>query len=190
MKILAVVLLSAVMAAPIGLAQAQTKAAAAKKPAASKNVARKTPPTRTVAAARPAAATAAAAVAATAAATPARDLNPAELALAQHVHTGQITCELGKDVSITADDKHPGFFHVSSGTLRYHMHPVESQTGAMRLEDTRAGAMWLQLGNKSMLMDQKLGKRVADDCAADTQREFAARMKDQPTTNLLGLAQN
>ena len=44
------------------------------------------------------------------------------------------------------------------------MHPVESRTGAIRLEDPQRGAMWLQLGNKSMLMSQKLGKRLADEC--------------------------
>lgn len=181
MKTLAVVFLSTFLAAPIGLIQAQTKSpapAAAKKPAPKTKVAAKAK----AAPAKPAAAPVVV--------TPARELSITELALANQVHTGQIGCEQGKSVTVTPDDKHPGFFHVSSGTLRYHMHPVESQTGAMRLEDTRAGAMWLQLGNKSMLMDQKLGKRVADECAADSQREFAARMKDQPATNLLGLAQN
>ena len=44
------------------------------------------------------------------------------------------------------------------------MHPVESRTGAIRLEDPKRGAMWLQLGNKSMLMSQKLGQRLADEC--------------------------
>ena len=44
-----------------------------------------------------------------------------------------------------------------AGIQRFRMHPVESRTGAIRLEDPRAGAMWLQLGNKSMLMSQKHG---------------------------------
>ena len=66
------------------------------------------------------------------------------------------------------------------------MHPLESRTGAIRLEDNRAGALWLQLGNKSMLMNQRLGQRIADECAAPQQREFAARMKDLPQVDLLG----
>ena len=169
MKSLAVAILTATLACT-GLAQAQTQAPAKKVAAA-----------KTAAAAAPAPA---------AAAVPARALNETELALAQHVHTGTINCELSKNVTVTADDKHPGFFHVSTGKLRYHMHPVVSQTGAMRMEDGHGEAVWLQLGNKSMLMDQKLGKRVADGCTAPMQLEFAERMKTQPATSLLGLAQN
>lgn len=191
MKSLAVAVLTVTLATT-GLAQAQTKApakpaaksaAAAKKPAPRQAAAKA--PAKKVAAARPAAAAAAVAVA-----TPARALNETELALARHVHTGTISCELSKNVTVTADDKHPGFFHVSTGKLRYHMHPVVSQTGAMRMEDANGEAVWLQLGNKSMLMDQKLGKRVADGCAAPLQLEFAKRMQTQPATSLLGLAQN
>ena len=89
-------------------------------------------------------------------------------------------------MTVTPDEKNPGFFRISSGKQSYYMHPVESRTGAIRLEDNRAGALWLQLGNKSMLMNQRLGQRIADECAAPQQREFAARMKDQPQVDLLG----
>ena len=34
----------------------------------------------------------------------------------------------------------------------------------MPLEDPKGGAMWLQLGNKSMLISQKQGLRLADEC--------------------------
>jgi hypothetical protein len=64
------------------------------------------------------------------------------------------------------------------------MHPVESRTGAIRLEDSRQGAMWLQLGNKSMLMDQKLGERVADDCEAQEQKDFVAHEQEHPQEQL------
>lgn len=118
--------------------------------------------------------------------TPTERLTDAEIAIAQRVHTGKIDCELGANVTLTPDEKNPGFFHVSTGKLTYYMHPVESRTGAIRMEDNRAGAMWLQLGNKSMLLNQKLGQRVADECAAPQQVEFAARMKTQPPVDLLG----
>lgn len=111
-------------------------------------------------------------------------LSDAQLALAEKIHTGLIACELGASVTVTADDKKPGFFHVSSGKQSYHMHPVESRTGAVRMEDTRAGAMWLQLGNKSMLMNQKAGQRVADECATPVQREFAAQLLLAPPATL------
>ena len=115
---------------------------------------------------------------------PSDRLTDGELAIAKTIQTGTIACELGAHVSVTADEKNPGFFHVTSGKQRYYMHPVESRTGAVRLEDNRAGAMWLQLGNKSMLMNQKQGQRVADDCATPTQREFAAQMQTQPQPKL------
>lgn len=115
---------------------------------------------------------------------PSDRLSDGELAIAKTIQTGTIACELGAHVTVTADDKNPGFFHVSSGKQRYYMHPVESRTGAVRMEDNRAGAMWLQLGNKSMLMNQKLGQRVADDCATPAQREFAAKLDSQPQPKL------
>lgn len=107
-------------------------------------------------------------------------LTDAELAVAQKVFTGKIQCELGADVTVTADDKKPGFFTVSTKGARYRMHPVESRTGAIRLEDARAGAMWLQLGNKSMLMNQKQGVRLADECQSPAQLAFADEMKKNP----------
>ncbi|MCA0328019.1 MAG: hypothetical protein LCH89_20820 [Proteobacteria bacterium] len=113
-------------------------------------------------------------------------LTVAEMAIAKQIHTGKIDCELGADVTVRPDERNPGFFVVSTGKQIYHMHPVESRTGAIRLEDNRAGALWLQLGNKSMLMNQKLGQRVADDCQAPVQREFAAQLKAQPQVDLLG----
>jgi len=107
-------------------------------------------------------------------------LSDTDLAVAQRVSVGKAQCELGADVTVTPDEKKPGFFTVTTKGLKYRMHPVESRTGAIRLEDPRAGAMWLQLGNKSMLMNQKAGLRIADECQTDAQVAFAAEMKKNP----------
>ncbi|RYF72471.1 MAG: hypothetical protein EOO29_28290 [Comamonadaceae bacterium] len=112
-------------------------------------------------------------------------LTDADLAVAQRVHTGRIQCELGADVTVTADPAKPGFFTVSTQGARFRMHPVESRTGAIRLEDGRAGAMWLQLGNKSMLLNQKQGIRMADECMGEAQTAFANEMKKNPPKSLL-----
>ena len=115
-------------------------------------------------------------------ATPTEDYDPtdklsaAELEIARRVHTGEIQCELGQKVSIKAM-KRDGYFFVSRGIYKYVMHPVESKTGALRLEDPKRGALWLQLGNKSMLMNQKEGKRLADECVSPEQAEFAKNLK-------------
>jgi hypothetical protein len=114
-------------------------------------------------------------------------LSEADLAVSQRVHIGQIPCELGASVQITPA-RRAGFFIVqvkNPRNARYFMHPVESRTGAIRLEDPKRGAMWLQLGNKSMLMSQKLGLRLADECRSPEQVTLADEMKRNPPKGLL-----
>ncbi len=111
-------------------------------------------------------------------------LTPADLEIAKRVFVGDIPCELGATVHITPH-KREGFFIVRAGIQRFRMQPVESRTGAIRLEDPRAGAMWLQLGNKSMLMSQKMGKRLADECMSPAQAAISEALKKSPTPSLL-----
>lgn len=112
-------------------------------------------------------------------------LTPEDLEVAKKVYIGTIPCELGASVTITPSEKRPGFFLVQTGKTRFRMHPVGSRTGAIRLEDGRAGAMWLQLGNKSMLMSQKQGQRLADECMSPAQLTFADEMKKNPPVSIL-----
>ena len=67
----------------------------------------------------------------------------------------------------------------------FRMFPVPTSTGAIRLEDQKAGAVWLQLANKSMLMSQKLGIRLADECTTPTQLEVAQNLKLNPPASIL-----
>ena len=101
------------------------------------------------------------------------------------VHTGRMVCELGNSVMVTPDPQQPARFIVQMKKFTYHMTPVETTTGAVRLEDTQAGAMWLQLPNKSMLMNSKLGQRMADECQSEHQIAVAHRMKLDPPLSLL-----
>lgn len=112
-------------------------------------------------------------------------LTPAELAIAQRVESGLIQCELGAAVTVTADAATPGFFDIHGKKFRFRMVPVVTSTGAIRLEDTRAGAVWLQLSNKSMLMNQKTGSRLADACVTPAQALVAAAMEKVPLPGLL-----
>ena len=112
-------------------------------------------------------------------------LTPEELSIAQRVHVGQIPCELGATVSVTADPQAPGHFHVGGKGFRYHMAPVATSTGAVRLEDQQAGTVWIQIANKSMLMDQKKGQRLADECMSPEQLVVAAAIKKTPPPSLL-----
>ena len=101
------------------------------------------------------------------------------------VHTGRMVCELGNSVTVTPDPQQTSRFIVQMKKYTYHMTPVETTTGAVRLEDAQAGAMWLQLPNKSMLMNSKLGQRMADECQSDHQTAVAQRMKLDPPPSLL-----
>lgn len=101
------------------------------------------------------------------------------------VHTGRMVCELGNSVTVTPDPQLASRFIVQMKKNTYYMTPVETTTGAVRLEDAQAGAMWLQLPNKSMLMNSKLGQRMADECQSDHQTVVAHRMKLDPPPSLL-----
>ena len=112
-------------------------------------------------------------------------LSPAELEIAERVHVGRIPCELGAFVTVTADTATPGLFHVEGKGFKYHMSPVATTTGTVRLEDQKGGAVWLQIGNKSMLMNQKLGQRLADECMSPQQLLVAEAIKKNPPVSVL-----
>ena len=180
MKFLPLVVALSLALPVVNAAQAADKPAAAKK-APAKPAAKKAPAKKAPVKTRNSKTTVKKAVEAT---TPVQSasqrLSEGELAIAKNVYTGRIQCELGASVTMTEDSNNPGFFNVVSGKERYYMHPVESRTGAVRLEDPRAGAVWLQLGNKSMLMNQRKGERIADDCKTSQQNDVAEAMKREP----------
>ncbi|KQR53153.1 hypothetical protein [Acidovorax sp. Leaf160] len=112
-------------------------------------------------------------------------LSPAELAIAEKVHTGRIACELGASVNIERDPASPGRFNLEGKGFKYRMTPVATSTGAVRLEDQHGGAVWLQIANKSMLMNQKAGQRLADECMSPEQLLVAEGLKTNPQPSVL-----
>jgi hypothetical protein len=112
-------------------------------------------------------------------------MTPAELAIAERVQVGKMPCELGASVTLTADAKNPGYFDMQGKNFSYRMFPVATSTGAIRLEDQKAGAVWLQLANKSMLMNQKQGIRMADECVSPAQLVVAQNLKLHPPVSIL-----
>jgi hypothetical protein len=113
------------------------------------------------------------------------ELTPEHLAVAQRVAVGTIPCELGAQVRIAAHQTWAGRFVLEHGRQKYQMAPVPTSTGAVRLEDSVNGAVWLQLANKSMLMDQKLGRRLADECMNADQVVVAQALLRTPAPSLL-----
>ena len=112
-------------------------------------------------------------------------LSPQELAIAERVEVGRVPCELGVVVNVAAVAGVPGYFDVWGKNFKFKMAPVVSSTGAIRLEDQEAGAVWLQLSNKSMLMNHKTGSRLADACMTPLQVAVADAMVKNPQPNLL-----
>lgn len=112
-------------------------------------------------------------------------LTPAELDVASRVQVGTLPCELGQVVVLTPEPANPGYFSLKLGQAGYRVSPEETTTGAIRLEDKAAGIVWLQLANKSMLMSQKFGRRLADECHSPVQAEFAKAMLTNPPVSVL-----
>lgn len=97
-----------------------------------------------------------------------------QMAAAERVHYGSYDCEFGQSAEVSTLPKYPGYAEVKSGKRTWLMKPVASSTGAIRLEDLKGQFLVIQIANKSMLLDVKLGQRVLDGCVNEKQRESAA----------------
>ena len=92
------------------------------------------------------------------------EADEAQLAAAERAYLGDYACEFKETVHI---DKHPktaGYINVGWKKQLITMKPVLSSTGALRLEDVTGRTLMIQIANKSMLLDTKIGQRLLDDC--------------------------
>jgi hypothetical protein len=112
------------------------------------------------------------------------ELSAGHLAVAEKVVLGTVSCELGAKVHVKPDTS-PGRFIVDLGRQSFRMEPTLTTTGAVRLEDPSNGAVWLQLGNKSMLLNTRLGRRLADSCVNTQQGVVASAMEQTKSPGLL-----
>jgi len=83
---------------------------------------------------------------------------------------GQSRCEFDQSVNVAAVPGQKGWFNVEYKGKSYLMTPEHTTTGAVRLEDKKNGMMWLQIANKSMLMNSKIGQRMVDNCVHPSQK--------------------
>ncbi|PPE71442.1 hypothetical protein IS481_11885 [Caldimonas thermodepolymerans] len=102
---------------------------------------------------------------------------PEQLHAARLVHMGTSQCEFKQSVHITPSEKHPGYVDLRHGNRTWLMKPVLSPTGAMRLEDVRGEVLYIQIANKSMLLNMRQGQRMVDDCVHEQQRAAAMAVK-------------
>lgn len=104
----------------------------------------------------------------------ANDLSPAQMDAASRVYLGSAVCDQQQEVHLRALDGRPGHFELTHKKARYTLVPEVTSTGAVRLEDRRAGMVWLQIPAKSMLLNAKAGRREVDGCLHAEQRAESA----------------
>jgi len=117
-----------------------------------------------------------------AAAPAAKALAPAtqeQLMAAERTYFGDYECDFKQTIQIAMNPKAPGYVDVAFKKAVYTMKPVLSSTGALRLEDVTGRTLLIQIANKSMLMDVKVGQRLVDDCVHEKQRETSMAIKQQ-----------
>ncbi len=97
----------------------------------------------------------------------------AQLDAAARAHYGPYACDMNQTVNVSKNATSPGYVDLAFGKKVYTMKPVLSSTGALRLEDVKGVGLFIQIANKSMLMDTKAGKRLVDACVHENQRAAA-----------------
>jgi hypothetical protein len=122
---------------------------------------------------------------------PLAEADEAQLAAFQRAYQGTFACEFNQSLDIGANAKHAGYLDVKWKKDVFTMKPVLSSTGALRLEDVKGQTLMVQIANKSMLMDTKVGQRLVDECQSAEQRDAVAAAKlNPPTGGGLGIDPN
>jgi len=104
-------------------------------------------------------------------------ISEAQLLVADRVLTGDAACEFNQTVSVLPVKDKPGHFHLTFKKVVYNMLPEETSTGAVRLEDKKAGVVWIQIPVKSMLMNHRIGQRMVDACMHSEQTAAVAAVE-------------
>jgi hypothetical protein len=96
-----------------------------------------------------------------------------------------MACDDKVFVTVTEMKKQPHHFDVHIGKFHYKTVRVPTNSGAIRLEDKAHGIVWLQMSNKSMLFNEKAGKRLANNCRNEEQKAVDLALSAQPDTTLI-----
>ena len=97
-----------------------------------------------------------------------------QLEAANIAHLGDYACEFDQTISLAPYAKAAGYIEMKQKSQAWVMKPVLSSTGALRLEDVKGRMLMIQIANKSMVMDTKIGQRLVDGCVHEKQRAFIA----------------
>jgi len=78
--------------------------------------------------------------------------------------TGVYRCELNRSVNVREVSADMSSAVVQFDKKEYRMHAVGARSGALRYEDPKSGLVWLVISTKSMLLDTKHGRQLANEC--------------------------
>jgi len=117
--------------------------------------------------------------------TAAQEVTDEWLAIAAKVHTGALMCEGRQMITLWPDKSAVGRFVLKMNKSVYRLTPVPTESGAVRLEDEQTGAIWIQTWEKSMLLDSRRSKRLADECQSPAQKTAAQQTPASGKTDLL-----
>ena len=115
----------------------------------------------------------------------AQEVSQELLSIAAKVHSGALVCEGRQMVMLWPDTALPGRFILKMNKRVYHLTPVPTASGAVRLEDDHTGAIWIQTEEKSMLMDSVRSQRLADECQGPAQKTAAKHIPASARPDLL-----
>lgn len=80
------------------------------------------------------------------------------------VKAGTYQCELNRKVIVRQVSAAQDSAELQWGKRSYQMKAVQTRTGALRLENKASGLTWITIVGKSMLLDTKRGKQLANEC--------------------------
>ena len=120
--------------------------------------------------------------------TPLPAASPLQMEAAERVYYGGYECEFNEAIDVGINPKYPGYVDVRHGKQVFVMRPVVSSTGAVRLEDVKGGALLVQIANKSMLLDTKVGRRIVDDCKSQKHRELMEAARQAKAAEMAAMA--
>lgn len=115
----------------------------------------------------------------------AQDVSDEVMTIAAKVHIGMLVCEQRQTLMLWPDTALPGRFILKMNKTVYRMTPVPTESGAVRLEDEKTGAVWIQTLEKSMLLDSRRSKRLADECQSPAQKTAAQQNPASARSDLL-----
>ncbi len=115
-------------------------------------------------------------------------LTVGQLDAAARVFVGTAACDGKQQVTLAAVQGLPGHFLLTHTKTIVRLVIQETTSGAVRLEDKKSGLLWIQIPAKSMLMNTRLGRRVADGCVTPEQA-LASRTPDPALPSVLDWGQ-